>query len=76
MKITQKELAEILAIIKKNEECQNADDIIREYKDWSSSDDGSSFTYSENEMVCDINVDDITGEGTLFVELADPASQT
>ncbi len=67
MVITQTEIAEILAIIKQNEECQNSDDIIREYKDWSSDDDGSSFTYFENGVLYDINFDDSNGEGTLFI---------
>ncbi len=70
MKITQTEIAEILAILKQNEECQNPDDIIREHKGWTSDEDGSLFTYSENEMVYDINFDS-NGEGTLFIGPAD-----
>jgi hypothetical protein len=67
MVITQKEIAEILAIIKQNEECQNPGDIIRKYKDWSSSEDGCSFSQIENGMIYDINFDDSNGEGALFI---------
>jgi hypothetical protein len=73
MVITQTEITEILAIIKKNEECQNHDDIIRKYGDWSSSDfdeDGTSFSQIENGMVYDINFDR-DEEGTLFIYPAD-----
>jgi hypothetical protein len=73
MVITQKKFAEILAIIKQNEECQEPDNIIREYGDWSSSilDEGTSFSQIENGIVYDINFDDSNGEGTLFIGPAD-----
>jgi hypothetical protein len=73
MVITQKEIAEILAIIKQNEECQTADDIVREYQDWSLSEDGCSFSQVENGMIYDINFDDSNEEGTLFIGPADAA---